>query len=219
MINELPPEMLGEILAYLNLSELVEKKLVSKLWNELISSNLKIGRLVVDSYRNQQKDRWFHANRPVNRYLGPCHPNLFVAQFDRPILSNLRYLRIDEIDENSEIRLGDLNRFTLLEHLKIDVFISDRTPDRIEWSLPNLRTLKVIFCQTPTSEKEIQASIDAPKLDTVYWTRKLKLKSPETIRTLDASLYGSELSSFRNVEVYRCAAKFQFINDALNQGP
>ena len=47
-INHLPPEMVIRILQPLNLSELIEKKLVCKLWNDLITTHLKITRLVVD---------------------------------------------------------------------------------------------------------------------------------------------------------------------------
>ena len=214
-INELPPEILSEVLRHLNLSELIEKKLVSKLWNELISSNVKIIRLVVDPYNSHYNARWFHVNLPVDWYLEPCPPNLFLAQFDRPILSKLKYLRINAFDyETPLIRPSDLNRFILLEHLEIEL-LREYTTD-FEWTLPNLRVLKVQFYRlSATEHRELQVSIDAPKLNTVFWDLSLKLKSPETIRTLDADLNASELSPFQNVEVYRCRAEFNFINDDL----
>ena len=216
-INELPPEILSEILRYLNLSELVEKKLVSKLWNELISSNLKISRLVADPYRSHHIPRWFHVNRPVDGYLETCDPNLFLAQLDRPILSRLKYLRIHCFDRKSSwIQPSDLNRFILLEHLEVEL-LRKYTSD-FQLNLPNLRVLKVDFFQYSTNEqREIQVNIDAPKLVTLFWDRGVKLKSPETIRTLEADLYDSELSQFQNVEVYRCRTEFNFINDDLIQ--
>lgn len=215
-INDLPPEMFVEILGYLNLSELVEKKLVSKLWNQLISSNLKISRLLVNECKNE-KDRWFAVRRPVNEYLEICHPNLFVSQFDRYILSNLKYLRIHLFEENYEVPLQDLNRFALLEHLEIDTVIANQTPANFEWSLPNLRVLKVLFFYQPPSENKVQVNVDSPKLHTVCWSDELSLKSPETVRTLDASLYDAKLSQFCNVEIYRFGGEHEFANDALIQ--
>ena len=91
-INDLSDEILTEILGYLNLSELVEKKLTSKLWNKLISSSLKISRLVVDP-NMYYKCRWFSSRRWINKHLEMCHPNLFVTQLDRSILSDLKCLR------------------------------------------------------------------------------------------------------------------------------
>ena len=49
-IDDLPLEMVGQLLSHLSLSELIEKKLVCKLWNELISLQLKVTRLAVERY-------------------------------------------------------------------------------------------------------------------------------------------------------------------------
>ena len=74
-INHLPPEMVIHLLQHLSLSELIEKKRVCKLWNELISTHLKITRLVVDS-DPRKKDPWWLLRQQVDEYfeVSKCAP-------------------------------------------------------------------------------------------------------------------------------------------------
>ena len=135
-IDHLPPEILRYLLGFLSLSELIEKKLVCKLWNELISSQLKVTRLAVERYA-RKKERWWYVSQPVDEYLEVCHPHLFAAQLHRPILANLKHLRI----ESDDFEPNHLNAFAQLVHLEV-YYYSIFPNTKIEWSLPNLKILK-----------------------------------------------------------------------------
>ena len=216
-ISDLPPEMLCQVLRNLSLRELIDNKLVCKLWNELISSHLKVTRLVVDQY-GRQKDRWWHVSRPVNEYLELCRPRLFVVQLHRLILANLRHLRIKVFNELDDFDLNDLNVFVQLVHLEVDYVI--RRPDtRIDWNLPQLKILKFLFWGTNEEKRMTQISIDCPKLKALSCDIEendfFDVKSPETITTFHGCLYGTHLAKFKNIEVYQCRAELRFVDDAL----
>lgn len=188
-MNHLPPEILCHVLGYLNLSELIEKKLVCKLWSELISSQLKVKRLIVESYNNWKKERWWHVNRPVDKYLEVCHPHLFLTQLHRPILTSLRHLRLVVLNED-DFNPNDLNAFGQLLQLELHLAVAAQFT-KIEWNLPNLKILKINVRRSDSSN-QLLVSIDCPKLKVLACNHREKvlfdLKSPETTTTLYACI-------------------------------
>lgn len=145
----------------------------------------------------------------MDEYLEVCHPHLFAAQLHRPILANLKHLRI----ESDDFEPNHLNAFAQLVHLEVYYSIFPNT--KIEWSLPNLKILKFRSYDLYFD----QISIDCPKLQVLSCDcgedALIDLKWPETITTLCADFYGSRLAKFKNTETYKCKAKLEFVNDAL----
>lgn len=217
-ISSLPPEMVGEILGHLNLAELVEKKRVCKLWNELISSQLKVSRLV-ERAGFYKRAPWYHTLRPVDEYLEVCHPNLFASQLHRPILSHLKHLRLcvggsfpNYLDN---LELNELTVFSDLVQLEIDHWMA--WPDKeIELSFPKLEILKFKRGDSQTKRKLV---IDCPRLQVLAWDCEkhdaIEIKAPETIRTLDTKYYVLRLSQFENVRSFKYRGELRFVNVAL----
>ena len=69
-IGALPPEILVQILSHLDLSDLVKLKSVCKLWNELITFNVKVTGLIVDTVAHQRRFWYPTINKPFdNRHM------------------------------------------------------------------------------------------------------------------------------------------------------
>ena len=209
-IDDLPPEMLSELFKHLNLKHLAVCSMVCKLWNQLISRH-KVTRLVVVP-RGLKKERWWHVSRPVDEYLEVCPLRMFATLLCRPILSSLKHLRINVYHGLAQLEPNDLNLFRQLIHLEVDYPIV-RPNTEINWILPNLEILKVRLYEHD------RISIDCPKLKVFSSDCRpgvsIDVKWPETISTLCAALYGSQLTKFKNIETYKCTAELQFVNDAL----
>ena len=213
-MNDLPPEMICHVLNYLSLAELVDKKLVCKLWNELISSQLKVTGLFVTQITKMKKI-WWHVNRPIDEHL-EVHPYLFLSQLHLPILRNLKCLRIYVYDKLGDFNLNELNAFDQLVHL--DVFSIVVRSSKIEWNLPNLQTLKVAL-RTEERENQLLVSIDCPRLKVLSHDYPnmgdnvlVDVKAPETIITLCAAFHGAELTPFKNIEIYKYLGELASVN-------
>ena len=212
-INHLPPEMVIHLFRNLNLSELIEKKLVCKLWNDLISTHLKITRLVID-LNQRKKDPWWLLSQQVDEYREVCHPNLFVSQHRNQILTNLKYLRIQLFDSWDDFNLNDLNGFVQLVQLEVRCKVSGELI-KIDWSLPNLEVLNFQFHKT-AGVGSLRISIDCKKLKSLFYYEDendlIELKTPETITTLEGDFNGWKLAKFKNVEIYKCHTRSEIIN-------
>lgn len=230
-INDLPPEMLQEILRPLRLIDLIELKLVCKLWNELIS-RMKINRLFVDADL-LTRERWYYTNRPSTGDV--CCPDLFVAHCKQPMLSNLKYLRLDyEVWDNQAKKMkvidfdpNEINHFRQLIQLDIEHY--EAGP--LELRLPNLEILSMnwyhnknpggcsfalsfdLFQQLtnfiPFINLHHTVYVDCPKVRILGYCEfsendNLRLESYELIRMLDSPILGAKLARFRNLEVLRC---------------
>lgn len=209
--------MLCSVLRHFSLAELVTMKLVCKSWNQLISSQLKLTRLVVVGYATK-KEKWWHVSRPVDEYLEVCPPQLFITQLRQPILAKLRYLRIDLYEELDGFKLNDLNAFDQLVHLEVNYPINDLLTE-ISWNLPNLELLRYGFGRLDY-ECAIQMSIDCKKLRVLacgnsFENDSVDVKSPKTIRMLWADFRGAKLAKFENTETYRYSGELRFVDDAL----
>lgn len=192
-IGDLPLEMLCEVLKQLCLADLIRCKRVCKDWNSLVSTGIKLSRLVVDRKRNE-RIRWHYDNRPVIA-LELCEPNLFLAKRNQPILLSLKSLKIYcEIDEFNQ---NDLNRFTNLLNLEIT---QDQASD-LSLSLPKLEFLCLELC----NHYDFEIAIDCPSLRTLRceddeFLYLMKMKHPESVVELKTKHSESNLAQFTNLQ-------------------
>lgn len=205
-IHHLPPEMLCEIFKHLDLEELLKKRSVCKLWNSLIGS-MKVERLNVDLTYRSHKDwgaAWYETRRPqLERDI--CDPELLMALCKKPILSNIKYLKINDPPQVSFEFMGfdfnDLNAFQQLVQLDL------RTNDQhLTLNLPNLQIFSLM-----KSNDEYSLKLNCPKLRVLRYyepraANKLVIENSDTIRSLDTSMFGAKLTRFKNVEILRCAS-------------
>lgn len=204
-IDDLPPEMLQEVLRPLSLLNLIRCKLVCKRWNELIS-RMKVERLFVDDDLEIKK-RWFYSNMSNKPWELACS-QLFVAQHKRAILSNLKYLRLDYEVSNDDLKQPKvlrfdpniLNEFKQLIHLEIDNYEAGE----LHLKLSNLEILSLNWFYNTNS-----VSIDCPKLTIMrFWEQpendQLRMKHIDRIRVLYSSILGAKLARFKNLEKLYC---------------
>lgn len=219
-IADLPAEIIGEILKHLPVAELIKKTSVCKLWNELITSGIKLKKLTVDNcVCISCESKWRSSSRPVYLAQEFCHENLFTLLLHRPILSNLRYCSLELTDQLQGFTPNDLNAFDRLIHLEIEYSAQKPIDGGVHWTLPNLETLKLSFFRDFMNFR-FQVTIDCPKLKTLAGSfpkdNLLEIKSPQTITTLDLDFEQLDLTEFENVEVYRVSTqKLKEVDDVL----
>lgn len=198
-INHLPPEMLCAVFSSLSPRDLLEKKSVCKLWNEMISL-MKIERLSVDADL-VEKERWYHSNRPGSES-ELCHPNLFVTHHKKPAFSKLKYLKLYNrlwIGKLKGFDLNELNTFKQLVHLELFYYRGEE----LHLNLPNLQ---VLYLSWPTNHCSVE--IDCPNLRVLgnrenAETNSLLVHHPDTVRVLDTAKPSSQLTEFQNLECLR----------------
>ena len=198
-MDKLPAEIYCVIFKHLNLKDLVNCKMVCKDWNSIILSLVKVSRLVID-YEDNCKRKWYFTNKLINNDLELCNPNLFLIQFNKSNLSNLKHLYIDH--ELPNFDLNKLNLFSKLIHLEIDY---DFKKDiNLTLNLPGLIILKIL-----NVKESYLKLIDCTKLKVFCFDNHsynynnfncLEIKHPSTIIHLETDLYGEELAIFKNVE-------------------
>lgn len=203
---DLPPEILCKLFKHLRLSDLLKLKSVCKFWNQLISYNVKVARLLVDADL-EIAERWCHPNRP---FAEPelCEPDLFVTHCKRPILSQLKCLKLDNRREYGNklhcFPAIKLNCFRLLEQLEINYLPCEP----VKLTFPNLRILSLNW-----RNSKIDVELDCPKLSVLQYGERddkdlLRVKQPETIRVLQnedtfCPMVGTKLIRFKNLEVIK----------------
>ena len=196
-MDKLSPEVYCLIFKYVNLKDLIDCKLVCKYWNEIISNQAKVDKLMVSDENVDYQLRWYHSNELIYEEIEYCHTIQFLAQIEKSILSNLKHLRI-----NSEIEFCQLNLFSRLVHLEISYDLRSRT---IDLSLPNLEILAIYAALSS------QLTIDCLKLKVLlfhnhnyiyYRYNNLDLKNAGTIKYLETDIYDDELAIFKNVECF-----------------
>ena len=197
--DDLPTEMICELFKHLSLHDLISCKLVCKRFNSIVSSHSRMVRMVVDRvFENLQG--WYHSNRRTDEYLETCHQNLFLRHYNRPILSALKYLRLDT--EIPEFDIDRLNLFSGLLQLDLNYSLSGRLTLKLE----SLEILKIWQIQNA------QLSIKCPKLRVLFcweedWEEdqnQLSIKHPETIKELDSLNYARVIEPMKNLEVLKC---------------
>lgn len=207
-ISDLPPEMLQAILEYLSLAELCEKRSVCKLWNELISSNVKVNSLVVDTFVKTRRF-WYNSHRKPfdNRHMEICHETLFFKNLEKPILSQLKFLRLNPGMGQSQRKLQRINSFPELRRLDINY----RLDSYLEIKLPKLETLKI------WNNRSGLVRADCPKLLYLLYEEEgaghLEMVHPTSVVDLSTGMYGYKISYFTNVETLRTNGWHYAINE------
>lgn len=168
---------------------------VNKRWHSLCSG-FKIASLAVVG-RSALRISDCYSDLKLDEDQDVCLPELFGLSVGRPLLSDLKHLTLNIADS---FDLDHLNRFDQLVHLEINLGSLDETK-------VNLNLSKLNFLALRFSEDSSPLSIDCPQLSVLVWTFKrgrhaeTELKHPETIKKLDTSLFGPELTVFKEVEV------------------
>ena len=197
-IEDLPPEMIGELFKYLHLKDLVACSLVNKRWNSIYAA-FKLHRLaVIDDQYEDDYHKWFNSNRPIQKAEWCC-PTMFLRWTEKPLLSNLKQLLL--YTHKFEFDLNKLNRFRQLVHLEISVISSGEVKVNL-----NLSELKVLALHSWNDHHPL--SIDCPLLNTLLYDGEVGLggvslfevKQPETIKKLDIGRSGPQLAPFKGVE-------------------
>ena len=211
-IDDLPPEILQEVLRPLSLHDLVRLKSVCKRWNLLISQ-MRIQRLSTGTDL-EIRHRWYHTKQPV-KPCEVCHFELFIVQHPRPILSNLKYLRlnfwVDESDRQKALIFDPnaLNAFKQLIQLEIESYEAGG----LHLKLPNLEILSLNW-----NDNTNPVSVDCPKLTILHFSEsaeqdQLRVENIDRIRVLDSPFLGAKLVRFKNLEVLHCSAYDQAFPD------
>ena len=181
-LNDLPAEMVCEVLRWLSLTDLVSLKMTSKRYLQIVS-DFKVKKLIVDDHETSDSN-------------GYCPPTLFIHQFTRSALSHLQQLTIDACPNHFDF--NQLNSLDRLVQLKIDGQLL--RSEEVHLDLPELKQLEVTFNRT------CKLRINSTKLEklTYYsYSNLLQVEHPETVIYLDSNLSGELLRSFRNVRYLR----------------
>ena len=190
-LNDLPAEMVCEVLRWLPLEDLVELKMTAKRYLQIVS-DFKVKKLDVSNYERSDSHCW---------------PALFIHQLARPTLSRLQQLTIEDFPEHFD--LNQLNRFDRLVQLKITRLPED---EDIRLDLPELREFEVAFNET------CKLRINSAKLEKLIYNGKnggnlLQVDHPETVVYLDSDLSEEKLRSFRNLRHLRSSSNFYILDE------
>ena len=209
-IDDLPPEMIGELFEYLHPKDLAACSLVNKRWHS-IYSNFKLHSLVATEDEDDTF-RWYDTNQTVEEKCF-CGLGMFYRLVETPLLSALKYLAIctwgDEFD------LNKLNRFQQLVHLEMR--INDFTQRKVHLNLPRMKILVFSYWNDYCA-----LSIDCPLLSILFYDGEngededanlLEVKHPETIRKLKTDMVAAKLVPFKSVECL-VTEEFEAINKA-----
>lgn len=198
-ISALPPEMLTQILQHLALADLIKLKSVCKLWNELISSNVKVTGLVVDTVMDIRHRFWYSSpNKPFDyRQMPICNLDLFLRNRDKPILSQLKFLRLNP-GIGRQPDLSWINSFSKL--LRLD--FNFQPSGYLEVNLEKLEILKI------WNNREGFVRVDCPKLRVLLYEQDpagcIEIVQPKSIVELNTITYNYHLTAFENLEVLKC---------------
>lgn len=206
-IGALPPEMLVQVLNHLNLADLVKLKSVCKLWNELITANVKVSELIVDAIADTRRSWFSSVNKPFDkRNMEVCHANLFFTNLEKPILSQLKFLRLNP--GMGPHVLKPINSFK--ELLRLD--INYQLCGYLEVNLPKLEILKI------WNNLSGLVRLDCPKLKKLLYEESgagnLWIIYPETVLELSTAMYGEmKLSGFKNLKILKCNNEPNALNE------
>ena len=196
--------MIYELFKHLPLKDLVACSMVNKRWH-FIYSNLRLHSLAATDF--DDLFRWYQSNLPIQD-AERCPQFVFLRLAEKPLLSNLKHLAVSG---SFEFDLNKLNRFQQLLHLEINITLRNK---KLHLNLPRLKVLVLHrwndYCAL---------SIDCPQLITLLYDEEpkgatlLKVKHPETIRTLETNMFDAKLIPFKAVECL-VTGRFEAISKA-----
>ena len=190
-LDDLPVEMVCEVLRRLSLADLAHLKMTAKRYLQIVSD-----------FKVKQLNVQFHKTNPIDH----CHRDLFIRQIAQPTLSHLQQLTIK--DRPKHFGLNELNRFTRLVRLKIAYELPKS--DKVRLDLPNLRQLEL------ACNEQLEISVNSTKLEKLTYYgdgNLLQVEYPETVISLDSDLPGDLLMSFRNVRHLRSSSNPRILSE------
>lgn len=208
-MNKLPLEMIQMILRKLDVNDLLRLSLVNHKMYSIINDYFKIRCLsVTDAYRCFTKMNFtFTFDLIENKYyFFTENVNFLQAKIMRSLLSDLKQLYIDLpyphfCTENPMFSfVNDLNQFTGLEQLQIQVLVIKKTGGL---KLPNLKILSISRFRSNGNKLKLFT----PKLTTFKTGNALKLFDfmyEDKLISLSTDEYTPDVDKFVNLEYYYC---------------
>ena len=182
-IEDLPPEMLCEFFRHLSLNDLAVCSMVNRRWHSL-HSGLKLFSLVIYDRFDNFINHWCHSNEAIKEK-ELCSMKMFDRLADSPLLSKIKHLSLCDIW--LEFDLNELNRFSELAHLELDIrHLYDRSARRVDLSLSKLKVLALHQCYN-----YFKLYIDSPQLSVLLIHTEdvgLWIRHPEGIEWLDVKI-------------------------------
>ena len=200
-VDDLPSEMISELFEYLPPKDLVACSMVNKRWYSIYAA-FKLHWLVATDQQDYPR-KWYNSNQPIATE-SVCRLEIFPRLTEKPLLSNLKHLVLSSRSV-FKFDLNNLNRFTRLVHLEIDMGLGEW---KVHLNLPRLKVLAFNLFNHDCS-----LSIDCPLLSTLLYIKEdddvnlLEVKHPETVKVLDTDLFGAKLTPFKSVE---CLLTWEF---------
>ena len=208
-IDDLPAEMIFELFKHLSLKDLTACSMVNRRWHS-IHADFRVDSLVVSCKPGYiYINKWGYPGRKIADDVW-CHPELFLHFADKPLLANLKYLSLGgNTPKLFKFDLNELNKFSQLIALEINIYFQVKETEDVEEAelvssevnlyLPKLKVL-AFHCH------RWNLSVDCPVLSSLVYKNEsegrfhLVVKQPETIRKLETTLIGANLSPFQGVE-------------------
>lgn len=211
-MDDLPNLPFEKVMSYLDLKDLFNVRAVSKRFN-LAIDNLKVRSLCYSRYKSRfvRNKHRLVVGEFARNFIGTRNFESFFTRFGQSILSDLRHLRICDLNGKTAGLIGITNSFKNLESLHLvhvcnfggvfklvlpklksfrldDSIVDDHhTSDRFNWTLdaPRLSAFRVVWYHLPN-----------PRLNVVH---------PESVETLVISQSSFlDLERFKNLKLLRC---------------
>ena len=233
-MDELPELPFELILNHLNLEDRLKSRTVSRRWYAKINS-LKVKSLRCAEHPSSLlcgKGRWIRDAFIPNVISSP-RLDLFFNTFRGSILSNLKYLRLYDLDSSTVTRaafIPALNSFTQLEGLVIVRLIHQINPDaeveffgtvpdpiiELKLSLPMLNSIHL-----ESLDGIRKLTLDTPRLAQIKWFdcafMSLEIVHPESVeRVITHDLRNIELKRLKNLKYLFSTAHQEFDSTLLS---
>lgn len=173
-LDNLPNENLIAIFGYLDLYDLIQKRLVNKRWRAIITHEMAYKELNIIDYFSTSKSRWYYTGKPLNfQFLlahyenDPLPTTIYRSKLFSAMFGKLKYLRLScVLSEAAGFHLEVLNDFQSLYHL--DIF-SLLVRSKKTLSLANLRVLSINKFYIDSSDKSIVLTVCAKNLKHLHY--------------------------------------------------
>ena len=136
-IEDLPPEMIGELFKCLQPRDLIMCSMVNKRWRS-IYAGFKVHRLVASVDGGYDLHKWYYSNWRIEE-AERCSAAIFIPLVKKPLLSNLRHLAL--CGYKFKFDLNRLNRFKQLVQLEISFGWFSKK--KVNLKLPRLKVLAI----------------------------------------------------------------------------
>lgn len=173
-LDDLPKENLIRIFSFLELHDLIQKRLVNKRWSSIIATEMQFNELNIMDVFSTGKNLWYYTAEPLNfqfrlnHYESDPLPNSFYrSPLFQSMFGELKKLRLScLLSENNGFQLEALNDLQSLRHLDI---YSISINGKKTLSLANLEILSISKFYLADNEKNIVLTVCAKKLKSLYY--------------------------------------------------